>query len=132
MAEGRIRVRLFRRWLGRIFPAQTVNVVEFLGRLVIGFKRVVLQRPGWRNPVRMPDFVKVPLTEPQQDGAVDFAIAANEIMKAGMKTLAVRAVPSLRCLIARVHEHRLAVPILAFARQVATPLQKEDTLAGLR
>src|SRR5581483_8930883 len=132
MGEGGIRVWLFRRRFGWVFPAQPMNIIEFFGSLVIGLKGVILQRPCRRNTVRMPDFIKIPLTEPQQNGTVDLAVAAHEIMKSGMKALAVGAIPSLRCLIARVHEHRLAVPILAFAWQVATPLQNEDAFAGLR
>src|ERR1700730_16158873 len=119
MGEGRIRVRLFRRRLGRVFPAQTVNVVEFFGRLVIGHERVVLQRTCWRNPVQMPDFIEVAFSQPQQNGSVDLAVAAYKIVKAGMKAFAVGAVPGLGCLIARIHKYGLAVPILAFARQVA-------------
>src|ERR1700685_323518 len=132
MGERRIRVRLFRPWLRRVFAAQTVNVVKFFGRLVMGLERVVLQRPGRGNPVRMPDFIEVAFPQPQQNGAVDLAVAAHEIMKAGMKAFAVGAVPGLWCLIARIHKYGLAVPILAFARQVAAALQQEDALSRFR
>lgn len=131
MGEGRIRVRLFRRRLSRIFSAQTVNVVKFFGRLVMGLERIVLQRPGRGNPVRVPDFVEVAFSEPQQNGAVYLTVAAHEIMKARMKAFAVRAVPGLRRLIASIHEYGLAVPILAFARQVAAALQQKDALSRL-
>ena len=132
MRDRRIGVWLFRRRLGRVFAAQTMNVIKFFGSLVIGLKRVVLQRPSRGNPVGMPDFIEVPLAQPQQDGAIDFAVAAHEIMQAGMKILAVGAVPGLECLIARIDEYGLAVPILTFAGQVVTALEKEDTLSGLR
>jgi hypothetical protein len=49
-----------------------------------------------------------------------------------MKAFAVGAVPDLGCLIARIHEYGLAVPILAFAGQVAAALQQEDALSRLR
>ena len=101
-----------------------MDVIKFFGGLVIGLECVVLQRPRWRNPVGMPDFIKVPLAQPQQDGTIDLAVAAHEIMQAGMKAFAVRAVPGLGCLIARIHEYGLAVPILAFAGQVAAALQQ--------
>ena len=80
----------------------------------------------------MPNLVKVSLSEPQQNSSIHLAVATNEIMKAGMKALAIRAVPDLRRLIARIYEHRLAVPILAFTGQVAAALEKENPLAGLR
>ena len=49
----------------------------------------------------VPDFAEVALAQPQQDGAIDLAVAADEIMQARMKAAAVRAVPGLVRLIAR-------------------------------
>src|ERR1700728_2716943 len=79
----------------------------------------------------MSNLLKVSLSEPQQNGSIYLAVAANEIMKAGMEALTIRAVPSLRRLIARIQEDRLAVPILAFTGQVAAALEQEHPLAGL-
>jgi hypothetical protein len=108
-----------------------VYVIKFLCGLIIGLERVVLQWPCRRYPVGMSDLIEVLLSKPQQNGTINLAVAAYEIVKAGMKALSIRAVPSLRRLIARVHEHCLAVPILAFAGEVTAALQKKDPFASL-
>src|SRR5579871_5549015 len=132
MSDGRTGIWLCRRRLGRVFPTQAVNAIEFFGSLVIRLERVVLQRPCGGNAVGMPDLIEVSLPEPQEDSAIDLAVAADKIMQPRMKGLAIRTVPSLLCLIARIYEYGLAVPILAFSRQIATALEEEDALPGLR
>ena len=63
-------------------------MVKLFCRLVIRFERVVLQWPRRRNSVWMPDFIEVALSQPQQNGSVDLAVAAHKVMQAGVKALA--------------------------------------------
>src|SRR3954451_3456350 len=107
-------------------------MIEFFGRLIVGFKRFIFQRPRGRDAIRVPDLVEVALTKAQQNAAVHFAIATDKIMKSRAKTFSFGVVPSVCGLIARVHKDGLAIPVFAFARQIIAARQEKNTLAGLR
>ena len=91
--QGRICVGLLRGRLGGVFAAQPVDVIEFFRGLVVRFKCIVFQRPRWRNSIGMSDFVEVPLPQAQQHGTVDLAVAADKVVKSGVKALAIGTVP---------------------------------------
>src|SRR6185437_14138135 len=129
VSEGRVGIGFGAGRLRGVFAAQPVDMVELLGRLIVGFEGVVPDRPAGRDAIRMAYFAEVAIPQPQQYGAIDLAVAAHEVMKSRVKRLPVGTVPGLLGLVAGIDEHRLSIPVLAFARQIAAALQKQNALA---
>src|SRR6185437_17030128 len=67
-----------------------------------------------------------------QRRAIHLRIAADVVVQAGMKRLAVAAVPGLRRLVDAVDEHLLRVPVRGRARQVVAAFEQKYTFAGRR
>src|SRR5665213_2820487 len=80
----------------------------------------------------MADFAEIALAQPQQHGAIDLAIAADEIMQARVKAASLAAVPPLFRLVMALDENLARVPIRALARKIVAAFKQEDSLAGLR
>src|SRR5262249_57941949 len=81
--------------VGRIRPMLAMDVIEPLGLAVIGLEIVVADRPGGRDPAMVPDLAEILLAQAEQRGAVEFGVAADVIMDAGMESPTVLAVPGL-------------------------------------
>ncbi len=95
VAHGRVTIRCAGWTFRGIGAALPVDVIQMLSLGVIGFKVVIAQRPCWRNTAVVDDFSEIPLTEPQQSRAINFGVAADVILDAGMKRLAVLVEPGL-------------------------------------
>src|SRR5262249_61106797 len=80
------------RRFSRIHPVLAVDVIEPLGLAVIGLEIGILDRPGGRDPAMVPDLAEILLAQAKQRGTVEFGVAADVIMDAGMESPAVLAV----------------------------------------
>ena len=129
--DRRMLVGFGRAGLGRILAAPAAHLEQLLGRLIIGLEHVVLHGPFRRDAVRMQDGIEVLLAQPQEHGAVDLGIAADEVVQAGPEALAARRGPNLVGLIAAFQEDLARVPVLALALQIVAALDEQDALAGL-
>src|SRR5204862_5663149 len=67
--------------------------------------------------------------EPDQRGAVELGVPADEVVRAGVELLAVAVVPGLLDVVAVLDLDGARVPVLLLARHVAAPLEEEDALA---
>jgi hypothetical protein len=132
MRDGLISIRFRPGRFGRIFAALTTDAIEFLGGLIIRFEDIILQWPGWRNAVHMPDLFEIALTQAKQHSSINFAVAADVIVKPRMESLPLGIVPGFRGLVVGVNENGLAIPIFAFAREIVAAFQQQDFLACLR
>ena len=132
VADGGMRIGLRCRRLGRILAAPAAHPVEFLRRLVVRLEFVIADRPGRREAVLVPDLAEILLAQAEQHRAIDLAVAADEVVKPGVKAVPGRAVPGLGGLVARIDEDGAAVPILLLAPQVVATFEQQDALAGLR
>jgi len=65
VADGRVGVGRAARGLGRVLATLTVNVEQLFGRLVEGLERLVAQRPGGRDAVRVDDLAEIVLAQAQ-------------------------------------------------------------------
>ena len=116
--------------LGRVFAALAVDVIEGLGLGVERLELIVTDGPGRRKAVFVLEFAEVALAQAEQGGAVDFRVAADIVVQAGVERLAGAAEPGLLRLIGAVDEDGLGVPVGAGARQVVAALEHQDALAG--
>src|SRR5438552_16345897 len=119
-ARGRLR---------RIAAAEPVRLIEVLGLGVVRLQVVVRDRPGGRDAAVVGDLSEVLLAEPDQRGAVELGVPADEVVRAGVELLAVAVVPGLLDVVAVLDLDGTRVPVLLLARDVAAPLEEEDALA---
>src|SRR5207244_13089983 len=90
---------------------------------------VVRDRPGGRHAALVGDLAEVLLAEPDQRGAVELGVPADEVMRAGVELLAIAVVPGLLDVVAVLDLDGARVPVLLRAWDVAAPLEEEDALA---
>ena len=95
-------------------------------------EHVIWERPRRGNAMLMHDLAEIPLPQPEQRRPVHLGVAAYIVVEAWMKAAAVTPVPGFRCLIRAVDKHGLGIPVRRRARQVVTPLDQQDALAGGR
>src|SRR5439155_2124506 len=129
VAEGWMEVGRARGRLRRIATAEPVHLVEMLGLGVVRLQVVVRDRPGGRHAALVGDLAEVLLAEPDQRGAVELGVPADEVMRAGVELLAIAVVPVLLDVVAVLDLDGARVPVLLLARDVAAPLEEEDALA---
>ena len=122
--EGAARSRL-----ARILAAFAMHVEKVLGFGVVRLEGVVLQRPLGRDAIDVLHGIEVVLAKAEQRRAVDLRVAADAVMQAGVKRLAVFAVPGLGGLIATVDEDLARTPVRGLARQVVAAFDDENALA---
>src|SRR6516162_3173482 len=120
------------RRVGRIRPMLAVDVIELLRLAVIGLEIGIADRPGGRDPPVVPDLAEILLAQAEQRGAVEFGVAADVIMDAGMESPAVLAVPGLLRLVFRLDEDGGRVPVVSLAWQEIAALEQQDALASRR
>jgi hypothetical protein len=140
-ARWRAAVRPARRWPARAARPGRVRrerggsvgsspgspwTVDFLGAAVVGLQVVVADGPGWRCPAFMLERAEILPAQAGQRGAVDFGVAAHEVMDARLEGLAVGAVPGLVRLVALLVEDDLRLPVLRLLRQIVPALDEED------
>src|SRR5262245_12531388 len=93
--DRRMTIGPARRRVGRIRPMLAVDVIELLGLAVIGLEIGIVDRPGGRDPAMVYDLTEILLAQAEQRGAVEFGVAADVIMDAGMESPTVLVVPGL-------------------------------------
>ena len=125
-----MRIWLAGRRLGRIGAALPVHAEELFGLRVIGLEDVIPQRPSWRNAFVMDDLAEVFAAQAEQGSAVNFGVAADAIVQAGMEGPAVAAVPGFHRLILAVDKNRFRAPVVALALEIVAALQEQDAFAG--
>src|SRR6516164_5181409 len=77
----------------------------------------------------MRQLAEIALAQAQQHGTVHLGVAADPVMDARLKRVAVLVVPSLASLVAVVSEHRLGAPVFPLARQIVAAFEDQDALA---
>ena len=93
-----------------------MDVVHLLGLGVVRLELVVADRPGGRDAVLMLPLAEVFLAQPIEGGAVHLGRAADEIVDARLKRLAVLVAPDVGRDVAILDEHLLGDPVLRLAR----------------
>src|SRR5919108_2530845 len=132
VADRWVRVRPRRGRLRRVLAALPVHEVEALGLRVVGLEVFVRERPGGGDSAVVVDLAEVPLTQPEEDGAVDLRLAPDVVVLTGVERLPVLVEPRLVRLVLVADEYRAAVPVVRLAPQVIAALEDEDALAGGR
>ena len=130
VGDGGEGIRLAAWRLGGILAACAVDMIHALGFGVVGFKILVAQRPCGRDAILMFDDAEILLAQPVESGAVELGRAADEVMDAGLESLAVLVAPGvLRC-VAVCDEDFGGGPVFRLAREPAAALEDEDAFAG--
>src|SRR5215469_5966231 len=125
-----IEIGTARRRFGRVAAALAVDAIQVFGSAVIRLQLLIADRPGRRDPAVMLDLAEILLAQSDQSRPVKFGIPANEIVRAGMKFLAVLVVPRFLDVVFALTDYGLSVPIVFLARDVATPFEKQNSLAS--
>src|SRR6516162_6230991 len=115
-----------RRRFGRIHAVLAVDVIELLGLAVIGLEIGIANRPGGRDPAMVPDLAEILLAQAEQRSAVEFGVAADVIMDAGLESSTVFAVPGLPRLVFRLYKDSGRVPVVALSWQEIAALEQQD------
>src|SRR2546422_10204925 len=74
----------------------------------------------------MTDLAEVLPAHAQQGRAVEFRVAADEVVRAGVELLAVPVVPGLLDVVLSLDHDGPGVPVVLLARHVVAALQEED------
>ena len=105
-------------------------MIHALGLGVIGFKILVAQRPCGRDAVLMFQDAKILFAQTVEGRAVKLGRAADEVVHAGLESLAVLVAPGvLRC-VAVCDEDFRGGPVFRLAREPAAALEDEDAFSG--
>src|ERR1035438_5553440 len=102
------------------------------GLRVVRLEVLIAQRPSRRNAAVVCDLSEIPLAEPQQSRAIHLRVAADVILNAGKKRLAVLVIPRLLGPVLRLDKDSLGVPVVFFTRQVSAPFEHQNPFAGGR
>src|SRR5438093_4655174 len=78
----------------------------------------------------MPDLAEILLAHAQEGGTVKLGVAADEIVRPGLKVTALPGAPAVDVVVPAFENHRLGIPVLDLARHVITALEQQDSLAG--
>ena len=132
MAHGRIKVGRAGRPFRRIDAVLPVDVIKVLRLCVIRFEILITQRPCRGNTAVVRDVCEIFNTRPQQGRAINFRIAADVILNAGKKCLAVLVIPRLFGSVLGFDEDGLGVPVVFFPRQVSAAFEKQNSLPRRR
>jgi hypothetical protein len=128
--DGRIGERAGAVRVGRILARSAVDEIELLGRRVVRLEVLIREWPGGGDAGVVPHFAEIALAETEEDRPVDLRVAADVVLRVWPKRNAVLVVPELGRHITLPAEDLLRVPVLGFARQVATAFEQQDPLAG--
>jgi len=77
------------------------------------------------------DVVEVVGGQPEQGGAVDLGVPADEVVQLGVEGVVVDVAERLVGGVAASAEHGLGVPVVPFTGQVVAAFEQQDLLAGL-
>src|SRR5688572_24325030 len=91
----RILVRRAGPRVGRVLAAIAVHLIEMFGLGVIRLQLVVADGPRGRDAAVMTNLAKVFLAEAKERRAVEFRVAADEIIRMRMELFAVNVAPRL-------------------------------------
>src|SRR6185295_12768995 len=80
----------------------------------------------------MVDHAEILPTQAQERGTVELGVAAHEVVRTGVKFLALAVEPRILDVVAPVHDDGMRIPVLLLARHVVAALQEQDALAGRR
>ena len=111
----------------RIDPALPVDMIKLLGLCVVGLEILVAQWPGRRDAAVVRNLAEVPLTKPQQRRAINLRIAADVILNAGKKGLAVLVIPGFFGPVLGFDEDSFGVPVIFLARQVSAAFEQQNS-----
>src|ERR1035438_2508329 len=102
------------------------------GLRVVRLEVLIAQWPCRRDAAMVRGFPEVLDTEPQQGRAIHLRVAADVILNAGRKRLAVLVIPRLFGPVLRLDKDSLGIPVVFLTRQVSAPFEHQNPFAGGR
>src|SRR5262249_33863491 len=124
-----MRIRTAGLWIGWIFAASSVDVVEPLCFQVIRLQVIVANLPCRRDAAELTDFAEVFLAKPEKRRAVKFCVASHIIVGVGVEELPILVAPLLFSLILGLDVHRARVPVRLFPADVISALQNQNVFS---
>src|SRR5207249_5509917 len=97
---------------------------------VIRLQLLVRDRPGRRETSLVLDLAEILLAEPQQHCPVDFGVATDVVVDAGMENLPILVFPTDISFVLVVDEDGAGIPVLLLAREIVTPLEQQNSFPG--
>ena len=112
VTNGRMGIGLSARRFRRIGTALAMRLVKDLGFVVVRLVVAVFQRPLERDPIFVPDLVKVALPQSEEGGAIHLGVTADPVSSLRVQWLAVAILPNFVGMIAVLAKDRFGIPVL--------------------
>src|SRR5215216_5611826 len=132
VTDGRILVRRARPGFCWILSAIAVYLIQMLRLCVIRLQLVIADGPRGRDAAVMTNLTKVFLSQTKERCAVEFGVAANEVIRMRMQLLAVAVAPRLFGVVFTFEIYGARAPVLLFPRNVIAAFEEQGLLAGGR
>ena len=123
------RIIAFAWRFGGVFTGFAVDLIQFLGLIVIRFKVAILQGPFGRETILVPELFEILLAQAEEGCAIDLGVPADVVAKAGMDFATLFVIHRFRGI---VFEGAFIAPVVLLARKERPALQDQDLLPARR
>ena len=114
----------------RVFAQLAAHLIHLFGALVEGLQRLIGQRPAGGCPLQMAQGSEIFAAVAQQHGPVEFRIAADIVVIAGVEGPTLSVQPGFRRAEMATLENGAVIAVCGRGAQMIAPLQDQDAPSG--
>src|SRR4051812_6450881 len=133
---GRVRNRAVRvgttSRFGRIDAGFAAHLIETLGALVVRLQGLVIDRPGWREPIDLLDGAEVLAAQAIEHAAPEFRVTTNAVVGVRREFPPATIAPAFLRAVAELLPHRVGIPVLDLTRHEIAAFDNENARRSIR